>query len=578
MRATEATRENARSSVSFESGTENLTWLEFDENHPLFRTHLLRRREGLVIPDITGPRLPDRTTLKTESEKESYALISLVLTFPFHLNRNVRQGQSTYWESWEMYEASRKISRIASRVLRNLQEYHNSKNAARVERLLVAESHAKYERQDEVEDIDAFQCEDDHEQEYQVRENYNGIESSTAAMAGVLLSPSFETSKTMECFRTRMCMRACAHSVSVEARRDTESNRFMSVGATSSVGEVVMQEVSEMKFAVHKRRKEATEIEAGSDVRENVQFHAERSETGVSTMGTETTAEILTQGTLGLRPDGITVLHSAETASTQQRDDGTDRNCEELTMQKLSIQIARSMNLNKLQNVAFSMAAEALCTASTRNVQDRSMKDRELKDPLLMYLGGEGGTGKSRVIEALTELARAAGMTGSVRTCAPTGIAASLVGGQTFHSLVGVRGKEDFKLNKTPTKKCIEQLSGMSLLIVDEVSMLSRKNLGALNCFLRHVTEKNIAFGGIHVILCGDFFQIPPVASEPVYLELSEKEGQKNLMDVIGFESWRSTRDVVILKKACGIAQTQHMGRCLTGFGEESLRRRMLKC
>lgn len=80
----------------------------------------------------------------------------------------------------------------------------------------------------------------------------------------------------------------------------------------------------------------------------------------------------------------------------------------------------------------------------------------------------------------------------------------------------GLRGKSNFKLNKKPSQKSVEKVTGMVMVIVDEFSMLSRRNVGALNCHLITVTGRNVPFGGIHVLLCGAFFQIPPVANDPV--------------------------------------------------------------
>lgn len=194
-----------------------------------------------------------------------------------------------------------------------------------------------------------------------------------------------------------------------------------------------------------------------------------------------------------------------------------------------------------------------------------------------MYLGG-GGNGKSRVVEALLNLSEICGMPGTVRTCAPTEIAASLVRGQTFHSLIGLRGKYDFNLNRKPSQKSIRELAGIVLLIVDEVSMLSRRNLGALNCHLRRVMERNVPFGGIHILLCGNFFQIPLVTSDPVYLEPSQGHKNPHLLDFIGYQTWRSVRDVVILKESFDKARIQRMQGCCEDFETVKLQARTWNC
>ncbi len=69
-----------------------------------------------------------------------------------------------------------------------------------------------------------------------------------------------------------------------------------------------------------------------------------------------------------------------------------------------------------------------------------------------MYLGEEGGTGMTRVINSLLYLAEKWYFSDAVRTCAPTGIAASLILGQTFPSLIEVRAGSLYKMCNNPNK------------------------------------------------------------------------------------------------------------------------------
>ncbi len=138
--------------------------------------------------------------------------------------------------------------------------------------------------------------------------------------------------------------------------------------------------------------------------------------------------------------------------------------------------------------------------------------------PFTMYLGGEGGTGKTRAINSLLYLAEKWGFPGAFRTCAPTGIAASLVRGQTFHSLIELRAGSASKLSKKPSQKSIYDLVGVLMIIVDAVSMLNRKYAGAPSLHLQKVREcPDKDFGGVIIIFARDFFLIPPVRSDSVY-------------------------------------------------------------
>ncbi|OSC97382.1 hypothetical protein PYCCODRAFT_1338477, partial [Trametes coccinea BRFM310] len=67
-----------------------------------------------------------------------------------------------------------------------------------------------------------------------------------------------------------------------------------------------------------------------------------------------------------------------------------------------------------------------------RLVAEHSLKEKP--DPLRMFLGGVGGTGKSRVIKALTSFFAARNQSRRLRLAAYTGVAARNIGGTTLHT------------------------------------------------------------------------------------------------------------------------------------------------
>ena len=50
------------------------------------------------------------------------------------------------------------------------------------------------------------------------------------------------------------------------------------------------------------------------------------------------------------------------------------------------------------------------------------------------------------------------------------------------------------------------------VLIIDEISMLSAKTLDAVENIVRYFIDRTRPFGGVQVVLCGDFFQLPPIS------------------------------------------------------------------
>jgi len=134
------------------------------------------------------------------------------------------------------------------------------------------------------------------------------------------------------------------------------------------------------------------------------------------------------------------------------------------------------------------------------------------------FFSGAAGTGKSFLLRfVIQELKkRAAGQEGAVAVTAPTGIAATNVGGVTIHSWAGVglaKGRPDAVVAKVRASgPACARWRAASVLIIDEVSMLDSELFGVLDACGRQVRAQPArSFGGLQVVLCGDFFQLPPV-------------------------------------------------------------------
>ena len=132
-----------------------------------------------------------------------------------------------------------------------------------------------------------------------------------------------------------------------------------------------------------------------------------------------------------------------------------------------------------------------------------------------LFLTGPAGCGKSLVMKAAEAGLR--DMDLRVRVVAPTGMAAYGVGGTTIHSLFGLDPKTmEFPINKLldlaregPLQKRLEVID---VLMLEEVSMVENMLFSKL-CRMMQVAKDNEddAFGGIQVVCCGDFKQLPPV-------------------------------------------------------------------
>ena len=139
-----------------------------------------------------------------------------------------------------------------------------------------------------------------------------------------------------------------------------------------------------------------------------------------------------------------------------------------------------------------------------------------LKTGANVFLTGEPGSGKTHVINRYIAWLEAAGL--NVAVTASTGIAATHIGGMTIHSWSGIGIKDSLSpqdLDAISTReKIVKRAKNAHVLVIDEISMLDGKVLDMVDQVLRTVRQKPEAFGGLQVVVVGDFFQLPPVTRQ----------------------------------------------------------------
>lgn len=140
-----------------------------------------------------------------------------------------------------------------------------------------------------------------------------------------------------------------------------------------------------------------------------------------------------------------------------------------------------------------------------------------LRDKKSIFFTGSAGTGKSLLLRAIISALRKryANTSDHLAVCASTGIAAQNIGGTTIHAWGAVTpGMHDIGKLISFIKTCRpahRRWRMVRVLIIDEVSMVDGKlfdTLATLACELR---KKQVPFGGIQLVVTGDFFQLPPV-------------------------------------------------------------------
>ena len=167
-----------------------------------------------------------------------------------------------------------------------------------------------------------------------------------------------------------------------------------------------------------------------------------------------------------------------------------------------------------------------------------------------VFLTGEPGSGKTYTINSYVSYLRASSIEPAIT--ASTGIAATHIGGMTIHSWsgIGVKTKLDkYDLDKIASSEYIsKRVRRTKVLIIDEISMLSTKTLDMVDAVCREVKQSSDAFGGMQIILVGDFFQLPPITKKEIMEEKQNSllgAGEDSSTFVYGSGAWERTRPVV---------------------------------
>lgn len=127
-----------------------------------------------------------------------------------------------------------------------------------------------------------------------------------------------------------------------------------------------------------------------------------------------------------------------------------------------------------------------------------------------LFISGPGGVGKSYLVRHIIDK-----FPESTVLLAPTGIAALNIGGATIHSVFKFPLSVLTKKNHSRVHDKVHELFGkdgpVKRIIIDEISMVRGDVMEALDQQLRRARRLNIPFGGIQIIVVGDFYQLPPV-------------------------------------------------------------------
>ncbi len=164
--------------------------------------------------------------------------------------------------------------------------------------------------------------------------------------------------------------------------------------------------------------------------------------------------------------------------------------------------------------------------------QDKALK--LLKKEHNVFLTGAAGSGKTYVLNQYIQYLKDKNV--GVGITASTGIAATHLSGMTIHSWCGI-GIKDFLTdsdidNITDKSYLKSRFAKTRVLIIDEISMLHAHRLDMIDQVCRAFKKNDRPFGGMQVVMCGDFFQLPPVSSNNESSDFAYKSDVWNNMDL----------------------------------------------
>ena len=167
--------------------------------------------------------------------------------------------------------------------------------------------------------------------------------------------------------------------------------------------------------------------------------------------------------------------------------DYLEKKCVNLEWESKIDSVKRMFHLNADQECAFHIVANHSCLPDS--------------EKLKMHIGGMGGTGKFQVLKVLMELFRRKKESHRFIIVAPTGSAAALLGGSTYHYMFGINDFASIKSANLQLAEVKQRLQGVDYIFMDEVSMLSCKNIYRISERLAKVMNNaEEPFGGLNMI------------------------------------------------------------------------------
>jgi len=209
-------------------------------------------------------------------------------------------------------------------------------------------------------------------------------------------------------------------------------------------------------------------------------------------------------------------FHKHESDSFSSSFQGSPRKRVNMSSFHSDLRLASSKKLKPLSGRGGSSSSKKHKSTPLKLTKEQDMViDLVVNKKANIFYTGSAGTGKSVILNNIVTKLGAIYGRDAIAVTASTGLAASTVGGVTLHKWAGVgiaQAPVQTLVNRVMKRRDILNIyKNTKVLIIDEVSMIDGTFLNKIEYIARSVRKSDRPFGGIQVVLTGDFFQLPPV-------------------------------------------------------------------
>ena len=173
-----------------------------------------------------------------------------------------------------------------------------------------------------------------------------------------------------------------------------------------------------------------------------------------------------------------------------------------------------------------------------------------LKTGASVFLTGQPGSGKTHTVNRYIQWLKRQGI--EYAYTASTGIAATHGHGVTIHAWSGIGVRETLNARDLDTlaanRRLATRIEKTQVLVIDEISMLPARSLALVDAVCRHIRGVASPFGGLQIVLVGDFFQLPPVVrrdAQAAMLPLGDGEDPFGAEFAHASSAWRDLAPTV---------------------------------